>query len=48
MRKKFEEPQITVIVFAANDVITASGISENIGGWHDDWILPPVNNVMIN
>lgn len=41
MRKKFEEPQITIIAFAANDVITTSGTSDNIGGWHEDWTLPP-------
>lgn len=34
MRKKYEEPKITVIAFAANDVMTES---DNLGGWHEDW-----------
>lgn len=46
MRKKFEEPKITVIAFAADDVITASG--DNLGGWKDDWKLPNVNDLTIN
>lgn len=47
MRKKFEEPQIIVIAFAANDVITTSG-GDNIGGWHNDWKLPNPYDVTIN
>lgn len=48
MMKKFEEPKITVIAFAAYDVITASG--DNLGGWHDGWNikLPNVNDVSVN
>lgn len=48
MMKKFEEPQILVIAFNADDVITASG--DNLGGWHDDWNikLPNVNDVSVN
>lgn len=37
MRKKFEEPQISFIAFAANDVITTSGETDNIGGWRETW-----------
>ena len=37
MRKKFDEPQITVIAFAANDVIMTSGETDNIGGWRETW-----------
>lgn len=35
MKKKFEQPQILVIAFNADDVITASG--DNLGGWKDTW-----------
>ena len=35
MKRKFEEPQILVIAFNVDDVITASG--DNLGSWKDTW-----------
>lgn len=37
-KKRYETISLEILRFADDDIITQSGETDNLGGWHDGWL----------